>query len=87
MVEDIVVKTMRYASIFAIFITLGIVLSLLFETLRFFEIIALTEFLFGTRSPQMSIREDQVGHQSFGAVPVFTGTLLISVIAMLVAGP
>ena len=89
LVEDIVVKTMRYASIFAIFITLGIVLSLLFETLRFFESVAVTEFLFGTHwSPQMSIREDQVGSSgSFGAVPVFTGTLLISVIAMLVAGP
>ena len=62
LVEDIVVKTMRYASIFAIFITLGIVLSLLFETLRFFESVAVTEFLFGTHwSPQMSIREDQVG--------------------------
>ena len=36
----------------------------------------------------MSIREDQVGSSgSFGAVPVFTGTLLISFIAMLVAGP
>ena len=71
------------------FITLGIVLSLLFETLRFFESVAVTEFLFGTHwSPQMSIREDQVGSSgSFGAVPVFTGTLLISVIAMLVAGP
>ena len=89
LVEDIVVKTMRYASIFAIFITLGIVLSLLFETLRFFESVAVTEFLFGTHwSPQMSIRADQVGSSgSFGAVPVFTGTLLISVIAMLVAGP
>ena len=89
LVEDIVVKTMRYASIFAIFITRGSVLSLLFETLRFFESVAVTEFLFGTHwSPQMSIREDQVGSSgSFGAVPVFTGTLLISVIAMLVAGP
>tara|TARA_B100001029_G_scaffold58430_1_gene47178 strand:- start:5134 stop:6510 length:1377 start_codon:yes stop_codon:yes gene_type:complete len=89
LVEDIVIRTMKYASIFAIFITLGIVLSLLFETLRFFESVAVTEFLFGTHwSPQMSIREGQVGSSgSFGAVPVFTGTLLISLIAMLVAGP
>ena len=57
--------------------------------MRFFESVAVTEFLFGTHwSPQMSIREDQVGSSgSFGAVPVFTGTLLISFIAMLVAGP
>ena len=36
----------------------------------------------------MAIRADQVGSSgSFGAVPVFTGTLLISFIAMAVAGP
>ena len=89
LVETIVIRIMKYASIFAIVITIGIVLSLLFETMRFFESVAVTEFLFGTHwSPQMSIREDQVGSSgSFGAVPVFTGTLLISFIAMLVAGP
>ena len=87
--EDIVIKVMNIASIFAIFITIGIVLSLLFETLRFFESVPVQDFLFGTHwSPQMSIREDQVGSSgSFGAVPVFTGTILISIIAMSVAGP
>ena len=89
LVEIIIIRVMKYASIFAIVITIGIVLSLLFETIRFFESVAVTEFLFGTHwSPQMSIREGQVGSSgSFGAVPVFTGTLLISFIAMLVAGP
>ena len=87
--EDVVIKVMNIASIFAIFITIGIVLSLLFETLRFFESVPVQDFLFGTHwSPQMSIREDQVGSSgSFGAVPVFTGTILISIIAMSVAGP
>ena len=85
LVETIVIRIMKYASIFAIVITIGIVLSLLFETMRFFESVAVTEFLFGTHwSPQMSIREDQVGSSgSFGAVPVFTGTLLISFIISL----
>ncbi len=47
------------------------------------------EFLFGlTWSPQTSLRADQVASAgSFGAVPLFTGTLLITAIAMIVAVP
>ena len=73
----------------AIFTTLGIVFSVLFEALRFFDTVSIFEFVFGTHwSPQMSIREDQVGSSgAFGAVPLFVGTLLISAIAMLVAVP
>ena len=74
---------------FAIFTTLGIVLSVLFEAIRFFRIIPITDFLFGLDwSPQMSIRADQVGSSgAFGAVPIFAGTAMISGIAMLVAVP
>jgi ABC-type phosphate/phosphonate transport system permease subunit len=63
--------------------------SIAFEALRFFSKVPFTEFLFGTTwSPQMAIRADQVGASgSFGAVPLFAGTLLISAIAMLVAAP
>ena len=88
-IEKVVVIIMRSSAIFAIFVTIGIVLSLLFETLRFFESVNVFDFLFGLHwSPQMAIRADQVGSSgSFGAVPVFTGTLLISFIAMAVAGP
>lgn len=76
-------------STIAIFTTAGIVLSVLFESIRFFNIIPITEFLFGIHwSPQMAIRADQVGSSgAFGAIPLFTGTLLISSIAMLVAVP
>jgi phosphate transport system permease protein len=65
------------------------VLSLLFESLRFFAQVPITDFLFGLHwSPQTAIRSDQVGSSgAFGAVPLFTGTLLISVIAMIVAVP
>ncbi|MHA1114500.1 MAG: phosphate ABC transporter permease subunit PstC, partial [Alphaproteobacteria bacterium] len=47
------------------------------------------EFLFGLNwSPQTAIRADQVGSSgAFGAVPVFAGTLLITVIAMAIAVP
>jgi phosphate transport system permease protein len=73
----------------AIFTTLGILLSVLFESFRFFQAVPASEFMFGTEwSPQMAIRSDQVGSSgSFGAIPLFVGTLLISFIAMLVAVP
>ena len=73
----------------AIFTTLGIALSVIFESLRFFQAVPITEFLFGLDwSPQTAIREDQVGGSgAFGMVPLFTGTLLISLIAMVVAVP
>ena len=73
----------------AIVTTVGIVLSVLFESLRFFGEIPPSEFLFGTTwSPQTAIRADQVGSTgSFGAIPLFVGTLLISAIAMMIAVP
>lgn len=76
-------------SVIAILTTLGIVLSVLFEAIRFFSAVPFTEFLFGLQwSPQSAIREGQVaGSSSFGAVPIFLGTLLIAFIAMLVALP
>lgn len=77
------------SSLVAILTTIGIVLSLLFESIRFFEAVPITEFLFGLEwSPQTAMRSDQVGSSgAFGAVPLFAGTALISLIAMLIAGP
>lgn len=77
------------SSVIAIITTLGIVASLLFESLRFFSEVPLSDFLFGLKwSPQTALRADQVGSSgAFGAVPLFAGTLLISLLAMLVAGP
>jgi len=77
------------ASTIAIFTTIGIFLSVLFEALRFFQQVSPIDFLFGLSwSPQTAIRADQVGSSgTFGVVPLFTGTLLISGIAMLVAVP
>ena len=76
-------------SMLAILVTVGIVLSLIFETLRFFQQVSPWEFLFGLHwSPQTALRADQVGSSgSFGAVPIFVGTLLITGIAMFVAVP
>jgi len=88
-VEAIVRFGMILCSTIAIFTTIGIILSVLFEAIRFFQQVPLSEFLFGLQwSPQMSIRADQVGSSgAFGAVPVFTGTLMITALAMIVAVP
>ena len=69
--------------------TLGIVFALLFESLRFFQLVSLQEFLFGLKwSPQIAIRADQAGSSgAFGAVPLFAGTFMIAAIAMLIATP
>ena len=73
----------------AIFVTIGIVASLLFETIRFFKEVPITDFLFGTNwSPQTAMRSDQVGSTgAFGIVPLMTGTALISCIALAIAAP
>ncbi len=73
----------------AILTTIGIVFSVLFEAIRFFQQVSIVEFVTGTKwSPQTALRADQVGSSgSFGAIPLFVGTLLISAIAMVVAVP
>lgn len=88
-VERILTGIMIVCSTIAILTTFGIVMSLLFEALRFFERVPPTEFFFGLNwEPQIPIREGQVAASgAFGAIPVFTGTLLIAAIAMLVAIP
>ena len=88
-VEAIVNALLIISSLIAILTTVGIVLSVLFESFQFFHKIPLTDFLFGLEwSPQIALRADQVGASgAFGAVPLFTGTLLISVIALMVAVP
>ena len=88
-VERVFEIVMIVASAIAILTTIGIVLSLIFETLRFFEKVPVMDFLFGLSwSPQIAIREDQVGGSgSFGAIPLFAGTMMITFIAMLVAVP
>jgi len=88
-VEAVIKGVLIASSTVAILTTVGIVASLLFEAMRFFGEIPMTDFLFGVNwSPQTAIREDQVGASgSFGAVPLFAGTLLISAIALIVATP
>ncbi|OSQ49160.1 phosphate ABC transporter permease subunit PstC [Thalassospira alkalitolerans] len=88
-VERISRYVMIACSGIAILSTVGIVFSLLFEALHFFTKINPLDFLFGLEwSPQTAIRADQVASEgAFGAIPLFVGTLLITLIAMCVAVP
>lgn len=87
--ERVARAIMLVASLVAILTTIGIFMSLIFESVRFFGKVPLTDFLFGLEwSPQTAIRADQVGSSgAFGAVPLFLGTTLIMLIAMVVAVP
>ena len=64
----------------AIATTVGIVASLVFESLRFFTEVPVWDFLLGTRWNAQTSAE-------FGALPLFFGTFMISFLAMLVAAP
>ncbi len=89
LVEKTLEGVLLLAASIAIMTTVGIVLSVLFESLRFFGEVPIFDFMFGLEwSPQTAIRADQVGSSaSFGAVPLFVGTVLISFIALLVSVP
>lgn len=73
----------------SIAVTVLIILSVLFESIHFFTKVPFTSFLFGTEwSPQTAMRADQAGSSgSFGILPLLAGTMLITIIAMLVAVP
>lgn len=90
-VETLINVGLALASAIAILTTFGIVSSLFIESVRFFGAIdwRIHEFLLGLQwSPQIAIRADQVGQTgAFGAVPLFAGTALITLIAMAVAAP
>ena len=88
-VEKFIINIFFVSAVIAIFTTGAIILSLLFEALRFFSLYNFFDFLFGLHwAPNVAIRSDQVAAAgSFGMIPVLVGTLLISFIAMCVAIP
>lgn len=87
--ERVAILFLIACSSVAVLTTAGIILSLVFESARFFTLIPLTDFLFGLEwSPQTALRDDQVGATGlFGMIPLFAGTLLITLIAMVIAAP
>jgi phosphate transport system permease protein len=83
--ERFVLVVLVAASAIAILTTIGIVFSVLFETFRFFTMVSPAEFLFGTSwSPTIDPVD---GPKFFGALPLFVGAIVITVIAIIVAGP
>ncbi|MFO1074570.1 MAG: phosphate ABC transporter permease subunit PstC [Geminicoccaceae bacterium] len=77
------------AAALSVAISAGIVLSVLAESLRFFQRVPPAEFLLGLHwSPQIALRADQIGASgAFGVLPLLAGTLLIAAVALAVAGP
>lgn len=88
-IEGMIKSILIICASIAILTTIGIITSVLFESLLFFQKVNWYDFLFGLEwSPQTAIREGQVGSSgAFGMIPLIVGTLLISLIAMLVAAP
>ncbi|MGE4322264.1 MAG: phosphate ABC transporter permease subunit PstC [Sphingobium sp.] len=87
-VERLVMATLLGASLLAIITTLGIVASLLWESMRFFSMVNPIDFLFGTKWSPQSAAMGYGNKDAFGAVPLFWGTIFIgAIIAMIVAIP
>lgn len=93
-VEKVIRWSLLFASLISILTTIGIVISVLFEALRFFNMVSFWEFITGTTwSPGTAFLEgagrsaEGAAKAQFGAVPIFAGTFLITIIAMLVAVP
>jgi phosphate transport system permease protein len=79
--EPLVLALLAIASAVAVLTTIGIVLSVVYESLRFFAEVSPVAFLFGTEwAPTATPGR-------FGILPLMGGTLLITLIAILVAGP
>lgn len=88
-VERVALAGLFSCSMVAILTTLGIVLSMLFESIHFFGIVPISDFLFGTVwDPRFSAAGSagEAGGQ-FGLLPLLWGTLYISFVALLVAVP
>lgn len=85
-VERVVMLTLLLASLIAILTTAGIVISLVFESYRFFSLVNPIDFLFNTRWSLQAAAGGDV--KALGAVPLFWGTIFIgAIIAMIVAIP
>lgn len=70
------------AAMLSVVITIGIVIALLLPALAFFREVSIVEFLTGTRwTPRFA------GQESYGVLPLVTGTLWTTVIALSIAVP
>ena len=90
-VERIILWALIASSTIAILTTIGIVLSVLFESIRFFKLIPIQDFIFGLEwNPQFEGAEragSGGGTATYGMLPMLVGTFLISFVALTVAVP
>lgn len=76
---------LNIAAMISVFVTIAILLTILFEAVKFFNIIPIEDFILGLKwSPQSN---NYINESVFGVIPVLIGTMLITFIAMLVAIP
>ena len=81
-VEMVILGLLMLASTIAILTTIGIVVSMLSETIRFSTMYPFADFLFGlTWQPTFQ------GSSELGLLPLLWGTLYISLVSMIVAVP
>ncbi|QYM71939.1 phosphate ABC transporter permease subunit PstC [Pseudochrobactrum sp. Wa41.01b-1] len=87
-VESIVLWGLIAASTIAILTTVGIVFSMLFQTINFFSDVPAYEFFFGTVwDPRFAAAGATDSHGQFGLIPLLAGTLYIALVAMVFAVP
>lgn len=80
--ERLTMAVLAGAALLSVLVTVGIVLALLFPALEFFREVRIRDFLLGTRwTPRFS------GQESYGVLPLVTGTLWTTAIALLIAVP
>lgn len=85
-VEKTVSVALALCSGIAILTTIGIVMSMLSEAMRFFQFVSPMDFFFGTEwNPGFSTTGNAEG--SYGLLPLLWGTLMVSFVALLVAVP
>lgn len=94
LIEDVLKGILILATLISILTTFGILFSIIFESLHFFQRESITGFLFGTQwNPDTAFLAgaarggEDVANAQFGAVPIFAGTFYITLIAMAVAVP
>ncbi|WP_165816098.1 phosphate ABC transporter permease subunit PstC [Kumtagia ephedrae] len=87
-VERVVLWGLLGSSMIAILTTVGIVLSMLFETFHFFSVVPPAGFFFGTVwDPRFAAAGATDSAGQFGLIPLLAGTLYIALVALLVAVP
>ena len=79
--ERLIEGALLLSALFSIFITAGIIAVLFFETFEFFKEVSIIEFLTDTQWTPL------FAEKHFGILPLFAGTLLTTLIAVIVAIP